>query len=128
MSVHEMGTRLRIVDGPVPLTAYVDGDGKIVITHTLLGLRIKPEDLRTVLEKLAPSASGPDAAAHYEVKITTVSMYFAGILYRVTGDSRAYVVNLGVFSTRSRLLAAAEKMARRDKTLPDVVRLDLDDE
>ena len=56
MSVHETGRRLKITDGGVTLTAWVDKDGKIAISHAFFGLRISPEGLRTVLDELAPVA------------------------------------------------------------------------
>src|ERR1700676_1359477 len=54
MAVYETGKRLRIKDGPITLTAFVDADGKIAISHTLFGLRVSPADWRKVLDELAP--------------------------------------------------------------------------
>lgn len=62
MSVHEVGRRLKIKDGPVTLTTWLDVDGKIAISHTLFGLRLSPEDLRTVLDELAPVADASGEA------------------------------------------------------------------
>jgi hypothetical protein len=54
MPVIDIGRRLIIRDGPIALTAWVDRDGKIAISHTFWGLRLSPADLRTILNELAP--------------------------------------------------------------------------
>jgi hypothetical protein len=58
VSVHETGRRLRIKDGPVSLQAWLDSEGKIAISNALFGLRLSPEDLRTVLAELSPATAG----------------------------------------------------------------------
>ena len=55
MAVTEMGRRLKVKGpGGITVTAFVDADGMIAMSNGLFGLRAAPEDLRAVLDALAP--------------------------------------------------------------------------
>jgi hypothetical protein len=58
MSVHLQGKRLQIKGvGPSRLTAFLDAQGRIAISHAFWGCCLSPENLRTVLHELAPPSS-----------------------------------------------------------------------
>lgn len=57
MGVERIPRTLLIRDDSLPIKVWRQKNGKIAFSHAFFGMQIDPEDLRTVLDELAPAVT-----------------------------------------------------------------------
>lgn len=97
------------------LTAWLDEDGKIAISNGIFGLSLSPEDLRRVLDELAPVADASGETRKVPVETEMWRAVCDGLVIQIGAmlkaiDAVAPEVRVGVHPAFNHLARMAQAM------------------